>query len=100
MWQIKNLTGAITTVNNLPTDLTPEDTDRRLVDENYTMADACMGALEGMLTQQATDQRITVMHRGSLFFFDVRCVGIRPPYEIQPPRPGTGDVCWFGQRGN
>jgi hypothetical protein len=71
-----------------------------LVDENDTIDAACMKALEGMLEHHTNTERVSVMHAGTLFFFDIHCAGIRPPYEIVAPRPGTGDATWAGQRGN
>jgi hypothetical protein len=49
-----------------------------------------------MLHEKLDEQVVTVLHKGSMYFFHVKCVGIKPPYQSEEVAPDV--TTWMGQR--
>lgn len=77
-----------------------DEQTRRAVDPGLTVGDLCMEAIQCMVNQNNETQRFTILKDGCIYYFDVTCVGIKPPYQMQQPESGTGDTFWFGQKAN
>jgi hypothetical protein len=74
--------------------------ERMAAHADQTVGDMCMGAMKAMVARNSEAHRVAVAHKGSVYFFDVICVGIKPPYEMRDVDEGSGEVAWFGQRAN
>ena len=77
--------------------LIQDETTRKAVDGQVTIGDLCMDSLKDMFEDNSDTQRFTVLHKGAIYFFDITCAGIKPPYEMQGDADGPGAL-WFGQR--
>lgn len=77
-----------------------DEETRRGVEPETTVADLCMDALQNMVTREQDSERFTVLHKGCIYFFDITCVGVKPPYEMYEPPEGDDGIYWCGQRRN
>jgi hypothetical protein len=74
------------------------DDPRRAIDPELTVGQMCMAALEDMLTEKSDERVVTVLADGGVYFYHVKCVGYKPPYQALDP--AAGELNWMGQRQN
>jgi hypothetical protein len=73
-----------------------DETERKAVDPDLSVGDLCRGSLEEMLVDSVDTKRFTVLHEGSVYYFDLSCVAIKPPYNMA--KDDTDEKVWYGQR--
>jgi len=78
-------------------DMAPALGQREVCDDKNTVGEMCLKAMDLMMHRESTEQSITVLHEGAIYYFNVECVGVKPPYTLNP----TVDCpTWFGMREN
>jgi hypothetical protein len=73
------------------------DEVRTAVDESQTIGQLCHETIEEMMESQFDLKRFSVLYGGAIYNFDLICTGYKPPYQVQPYDPATGEARWFGQ---
>ena len=70
---------------------------REALDAGMTLGEACEASMKLMMEYKNMEQAVTIMHKGSIYYFNIECVGVKPPYVLRDPE-ADDTAQWFGQR--
>ena len=81
----------------------PRVTQLTTVPEDMTVGDFCRDSIEKIIQDRVPSHSYCVLHEGAIYYLDIICSAIKPPYTRQLPDdkdlPG-GTALWMGQRKN